>query len=217
VAYRELVEDRDFLPFFHGATPIDELSNLKIGSRPARRKQSDKLEDLRAIPWVFAWMQGRFTLPGWYGLGSAVDTWLADDPDARLHLLQTMYREWPFWRTTLDNAQMVLAKADLQIARHYASLVPDAAVREHMWERIEREYRRTESAVCQIAGIERLLERSPVLQRSIKRRNPYVDPLSYVQVALLRRLRATPGGDPGLEQAMLLTVNGIAAGLRNTG
>jgi phosphoenolpyruvate carboxylase len=212
-----LVEDADFLPFFHGATPIDELSNLKIGSRPARRKQSDRLEDLRAIPWVFAWMQGRFTLPGWYGLGSAVEAWLAEDRPARLLLLQTMYREWPFWRTTLDNAQMVLAKADMQIAEHYASLVEDAAVRERMWTRIEAEYRRTERAVCQIAGVEQLLERSPVLQRSIKRRNPYVDPLSYIQVALLRRLRAAPEQDQALEQAMLLTVNGIAAGLRNTG
>jgi phosphoenolpyruvate carboxylase len=216
-AYRSLVEDADFLPFFHGATPIDELSNLKIGSRPARRKQSDRLEDLRAIPWVFAWMQGRFTLPGWYGLGSAVEAWLAEDRPARLLLLQTMYREWPFWRTTLDNAQMVLAKADMQIAEHYASLVEDAAVRERMWTRIEAEYRRTERAVCQIAGVEQLLERSPVLQRSIKRRNPYVDPLSYIQVALLRRLRAAPEQDQALEQAMLLTVNGIAAGLRNTG
>lgn len=216
-AYRALVEDADFLPFFHGATPIDELSSLKIGSRPARRKQSDRLEDLRAIPWVFAWMQGRFTLPGWYGLGSAVDAWLADDSDARLALLQTMYREWPFWRTTLDNAQMVLAKADMQIAEHYASLVEDATVRERMWMRIESEYRRTERAVCRIAGVDQLLDRSPVLQRSIKRRNPYVDPLSYIQVALLRRLRTAKEADSALEQAVLLTVNGIAAGLRNTG
>jgi phosphoenolpyruvate carboxylase len=217
VAYRALVEDGDFLPFFHGATPIDELSNLKIGSRPARRKQTDNLQDLRAIPWVFAWMQSRYTMPGWYGLGSAVEAFLAEDHDARLALLQTMYREWPFWRTTLDNAQMVLAKADLQIAQHYTSLVADAGVRERMWQRIADEYRRTERAVCVIAGIEQLLERSPVLQRSIKRRNPYVDPLSYIQVALLRRIRAATEPDHALEQAVLLTVNGIAAGLRNTG
>jgi phosphoenolpyruvate carboxylase len=216
-AYRALVEDADFLPYFHGATPIDELSNLKIGSRPARRKQTDRLEDLRAIPWVFAWMQSRYTLPGWYGLGEAVERYLDEDRAARTALLQTMYREWPFWRTTLDNAQMVLAKADLHIAERYASLVTDAGVRERMWRRIADEYRRTERAVCEIAGVERLLDRTPTLQRSIRRRNPYVDPLSYIQVALLRKLRAATEPDPGLEQAVLLTVNGIAAGLRNTG
>ncbi len=216
-AYRELVEDPLFSAYFHGATPIDELSNLKIGSRPARRKQTDRLEDLRAIPWVFAWMQSRHTLPGWYGLGAAVEQFLAEDREARLELLRTMYREWPFWRATLDNAQMVLAKADRHIARHYATLVTDAAAREHIWARISTEWERTERAVCDIAGIDRLLDRSPTLQRSIRRRNPYVDPLSYIQVALLRRLRESRAPDAALEQAVLLTVNGIAAGLRNTG
>ncbi len=216
-AYRGLVEDQDFLPYFHGATPIDELSSLKIGSRPARRKQSDRLEDLRAIPWVFAWMQSRHTLPGWYGLGTAVEAYLAEDRDKRLVLLQTMYHEWPFWRTTLDNAQMVLAKADLHIAELYSELVTDRAVRARMWQRIADEYARTERAVCAIAGVERLLDRTPTLQRSIQRRNPYVDPLSYIQIALLRRLRDGATSDPTLEEAVLLTVNGIAAGLRNTG
>ncbi|HEX6291938.1 MAG TPA: phosphoenolpyruvate carboxylase [Herpetosiphonaceae bacterium] len=216
-AYRSLVEHPDFLPYFHGATPIDELSNLKIGSRPARRKQSDRLEDLRAIPWVFAWMQSRHTLPGWYGLGTAVEQYLAEDRAGRLALLQTMYREWPFWRTTLDNAQMVLAKADLHIAERYTSLVPDAGVRERMWKLIADEYRRTVQAVCAVAGIDHLLDQWPTLQRSIRRRNPYVDPLSYIQVALLHRLRASHDPDPLLEQAVLLTVNGVAAGLRNTG
>jgi len=214
--YRSLVSDPDFLLFFHGATPINELSNLKIGSRPARRRQSNKLEDLRAIPWVFSWMQCRITLPGWYGLGSAVEVFLEHDRDARLRLLQQMYHEWPFWRSTLDNAQMVLAKADLHIAARYASLVPDAAVREHMWRRISGEFRRTERAVCAIVGVERVLDTSPILQNSIRRRNPYVDPLSYIQVELLRRYRNTEHSDE-LEQAVLLTVNGIAAGLRNTG
>ncbi len=217
MAYRELVEHKDFLPYFHGATPIDELSSLKIGSRPARRKQSDRLEDLRAIPWVFAWMQSRHTLPGWYGLGTAVEAYLAEDRAARLELLRAMYCNWPFWRTTLDNAQMVLAKADLHIAELYAGLVPDPGVRERMWKRIADEFARTERAVCAIAGVERLLDRTPTLQRSIQRRNPYVDPLSYIQVALLRRLRAKGEANPALEEAVLLTVNGIAAGLRNTG
>jgi phosphoenolpyruvate carboxylase len=216
-AYRAMVEHPDFLPYFHGATPIGELSDLKIGSRPARRKQSDRLEDLRAIPWVFAWMQSRHTLPGWYGLGTAVEQYLAEDRDERLALLQTMYREWPFWKTTLDNAQMVLAKADLHIAERYASLVEDEQVRARMWQLIADEYRRTERAVCTVAGTDRLLDHAPTLQRSIRRRNPYVDPLSYIQVALLRRLRATQENDPMLEQTVLLTVNGIAAGLRNTG
>jgi phosphoenolpyruvate carboxylase len=217
IAYRALVEDTDFLPYFHGATPIDELSNLKIGSRPARRKQSDRLEDLRAIPWVFAWMQSRYTLPGWYGLGTAVEAYLKPDRERRLALLQEMYREWPFWRTTLDNAQMVLAKADLHIAEMYSGLVADEGVRQRMWQRIADEYARTERAVCAIAGVSQLLERTPTLQRSIQRRNPYVDPLSYIQVALLRKLRAGTEHDPMLEQGVLLTVNGIAAGLRNTG
>ncbi len=216
-AYRALVEHADFLPYFHGATPIDELSDLKIGSRPARRKQSDRLEDLRAIPWVFAWMQSRHTLPGWYGLGTAVEQYLTDDREARLAQLQSMYREWPFWRTTLDNAQMVLAKADLHIAECYAALVEDDGVRDRMWRLIADEYRRTVQAVCAVAGVDDLLAQSPTLQRSIRRRNPYVDPLSYIQVALLRRLRAAQEQDPALEQAVLLTVNGIAAGLRNTG
>jgi phosphoenolpyruvate carboxylase len=216
-AYRELVEDPDFPAYFHGATPIDELSNLKIGSRPARRRQSERLEDLRAIPWVFAWMQSRHTLPGWYGLGAAVEHFLSDDRESRLELLQTMYREWPFWRTTLDNAQMVLAKADRHIAERYATLVTDSGARNRMWARISAEWDRTEQAVCDIVGIERLLDRSPTLQRSIQRRNPYVDPLSYVQVALLRRLRESSDHGESLEQAVLLTINGIAAGLRNTG
>ncbi len=216
-AYRALVEHPDFVPYFHGATPIDELSDLKIGSRPARRKQSDRLEDLRAIPWVFAWMQSRHTLPGWYGLGTAVELYLAQDRAERLALLQWMYREWPFWRTTLDNAQMVLAKADLHIAERYASLVPDAQVRERIWKLIADEYRRTVEAVCAVAGVDQLLDQSPTLQRSIRRRNPYVDPLSDIQVALLRRLRSAHEPDPMLEQTVLLTVNGIAAGLRNTG
>ena len=216
-AYRSLVEHPDFLPYFHGATPIDELSDLKIGSRPARRKQSDRLEDLRAIPWVFAWMQSRHTLPGWYGLGTAVEEYLAENREERLALLQTMYRQWPFWKTTLDNAQMVLAKADLHIAELYASLVEDEDVRSHMWQLIADEYRRTEQAVCAVAGIAHLLDQSPTLQKSIRRRNPYVDPLSYIQVALLRRFRAAQHHDPELEQTVLLTVNGVAAGLRNTG
>lgn len=216
-AYRELVEDPDFLPYYHGATPIDELSNLKIGSRPTRRKQTNRLEDLRAIPWVFSWMQSRHTLPGWYGLGSAVERFLAQEQTTRLALLQTMYREWPFWRTTLDNAQMVLAKADRHIAQRYAGLVRDAGARERIWARISAEWERTERAVCAITGVRRLLDRAPTLQRSIRRRNPYVDPLSYIQVELLQRLRNARQPDPELEQAVLLTVNGIAAGLRNTG
>ena len=128
-----------------------------------------------------------------------------------------MYREWPFWRTTLDNAQMVLAKADLHIAEHYASLVPDDAIRTKLWDAIAGEYRRTERAVCAIAEIKCLLDTQPTLQHSIRRRNPYVDPLSYIQVALLRKLRTATERDEMLEQLVLLTVNGIAAGLRNTG
>lgn len=232
--YRQLIyEDADFLRYFEQATPILELGWLNIGSRPARRSKGRSIEELRAIPWVFSWMQSRYVLPSWYGVGSAIETYLTEDP-ARLATLQDMYRNWPFMRAFLDNLQMTLSKADMHIARHYAQLVDDEALRQRLASQIEQEYERTRRLLIQISGGKELLDNAPVLQRSIALRNPYVDPLSYFQVTLLRRLRALGGPlmlDEGKAQeaseqererarltyAVLLTINGIAAGLRNTG
>lgn len=231
--YRRLVyETPDFLRYFEQATPIQELGWLNIGSRPPRRTSGNSVEDLRAIPWVFAWMQSRYVLPSWYGVGTAIETCIAAHPE-RLEILREMYRHWPFLRVFLDNLQMTLSKADLHIARHYASLVDDEQVR-GLSIAMEREYERTKRAVLAITGDHALLDNAPVLQRSIRLRNPYVDPLSYFQVTLLRHLRALGGplildaaqqptaSDQDRERAqltyaVLLTINGIAAGLRNTG
>lgn len=215
--YRDLVYDTpDFMPYFEQATPFAEISQLKIASRPAFRGIARTINDLRAIPWVFSWMQSRHTLPGWFGLGSAVQDFLKDH-GGEISQLRQMYEQWPFWRTLIDNTQMILAKADLRIARLYAELVDDKAVGDAIFGRIEAEYQLTESFVCQITGQQRLLDNVPVLQRSIDRRNPYVDPMSYVQIVLLQRLRS--GGEPQKEllTAALESINGIASGLKNTG
>jgi phosphoenolpyruvate carboxylase len=215
--YRALVyETPGFLPYFEQATPIAEISQLKIGSRPARRAVSQGIEQLRAIPWVFSWMQSRHTLPGWYGLGSAVKDYLEENPDDR-PVLQVMYQRWHFWRTLLDNAQMILAKADLTIARLYADLVEDQELASRIYGRIAQEYRLTTEVVCQVTGQRLLLEQTPVLRRSIVRRNPSVDPLSFLQLALLKRLRASAEPSAELLTAVLESVNGIASGLKNTG
>lgn len=222
-AYRELVYDTpEFGEYFHKATPIAEISELPMASRPARRRSGLDVEQLRAIPWVFSWMQSRHTLPGWYGLGTAIETYVGED-DARLEELREMYREWPFFRSTLDNAQMILAKADMHTASVYAGLVEDAQVRDSVWLRICGEYDRTERWVVKVAGLERLLNNTPVLQRSIRLRNPYVDPISYIQVGLLRRLRTLSETPEHADERRLLldtiflSINGIAAGLQNTG
>ncbi|MBC8076211.1 MAG: phosphoenolpyruvate carboxylase, partial [Chloroflexales bacterium] len=218
-AYRALVYDHPgFVSFFRGATPIAEISRLQIGSRPASRRKSDRIEDLRAIPWVFSWMQSRYTLPGWYGLGIALEDFLAGDA-ARAALLQEMYSRWPFFTTLIDNVQMILAKADMLVARQYADLVEDAQLREEIFGTIAAEYERTVRLVCQVTRVDVLLGNKPILQRSIARRNPYVDPLSAIQVELLCRLRAAPDAPDhaATEAAILLSINGIAAGLRNTG
>lgn len=230
-AYRSLVYGDDrFIPYFQSATPIAEISRLQIGSRPASRRKSDRIEDLRAIPWVFSWMQSRHTLPGWYGLGSAVEHFINKgdqnatlaayaSPEQRMALLQEMYGRWPFFSTLIDNAQMILAKADMDIARLYADLTPDKALGDALYGTIATEHERTSRLVCKIAKIEALLDNREILKRSIARRNPYVDPLSYVQVELLRRLRADPDAPhhEDVEAAVLQSINGIAAGLRNTG
>jgi len=224
--YRQLVYgDPDFLEYFHDSTPIGELSQLNIGSRPPKRTASDRVEDLRAIPWVFSWMQSRYTLPGWYGLGSALSRYAEKSP-AHLSRLQRMYREWPFFTTTLDNAQISLVKADMTIARKYATLVRNSDIRERIFGQIEAEYERTVSSICRISGMTALLDSNPVLQRSIRLRNPYIDPISYLQIEFLRRFRELPANtnDEQIEaqrsellSAVLLSINGVAAGLKNTG
>jgi phosphoenolpyruvate carboxylase len=219
-AYRALVYDNPrFVDYFYEATPITELVRLNIGSRPASRTSSRRIEDLRAIPWVFAWMQSRHTIPGWYGLGAALEHYIEHHPDEGLTLLQRMYREWPFFTTLIENAQMILSKADMRIAHSYAALVEDQALGAEIFENVAAEHARTVRAVLMITGQTQLLDNTPILQRSIERRNPYIDPLSAIQVELLRRLRDTSDeeGTDELREAVLLSVNGIAAGLKNTG
>jgi phosphoenolpyruvate carboxylase len=212
--YRDLVyRQPGFERFFEQATPIEEIARLRLGSRPARRGGSQRIEELRAIPWVFSWTQTRIILPGWYGLGSALAQARAD---VGLEVLQEMDRDWPFFAALLSNAEMALAKADLSIGERYAELVLDEAVREAIWTLIRAEYARARDELLAVTLQEQLLDRTPVLQRSIQRRNPYVDPLSLIQVELLRRLRRD-GTTEELVRAMLLTINGIAGGLRNTG
>ena len=222
--YRALVTRPQFLTYFHETTPIDQVGALNIGSRPARRKATQDISDLRAIPWVFAWTQSRVNMPSWYGVGTALETWMhatgdGVQPDAeRLALLQEMYRLWPFFRAALDNVQMGLAKADFAIASLYAELTDDDT-RQAIFSDLQDEYARTERVVLQIAEAPQLLDKEAVMRRSIKVRNPYVDPMNYIQVALLRRLRteSDPDAAQRLRGAILLSVNGIAAGLQNVG
>jgi phosphoenolpyruvate carboxylase len=207
-----------FIEYFYSATPIVEISYHRIGSRPASRTNDRAIENLRAIPWVFAWMQSRYTLPGWFGMGTAIEEYLRADPKG-LAVLQEMYSQWPFFQTVLDNAQMILSKADMDIARRYADLVPDAALRQEIFGRIRSEYDASVRCICQIVQVKELLERDPGLSESIKRRNPYIDPLSFIQVELIKRVRQNPAEAQKLEleDAILMTINGIAAGLKNTG
>jgi phosphoenolpyruvate carboxylase len=226
-AYKKLVhEDPDFLTFWKQATPIDEISTLKLGSRPAFRKKTNSVSDLRAIPWVFSWMQSRFVFPGWYGLGSALEAVIQwDGGTARngLATLQEMYRDWLFFRTTIDNAQMSLAKADMGIARLYASLVQDEGIRTRIFGILEEEFERTRQYICLIAGQREILDNDVVLQESIRLRNPYVDPLNYIQVEMIRRLRAQLPDQPDaamqetLHGVIELTINGVSGGIKNTG
>ena len=221
-AYRALVyETPGFTEYFFSATPIREIAELNIGSRPASRKASQKIEDLRAIPWGFSWGQCRLTLPGWYGFGSAVESMLAEGgtPTKRKEataLLQKMVKEWPFFRTLLSNMDMVLAKSDLALASRYSELVTDAKLRKKIFTAIEAEWHRTVSALALITGEKHLLADNASLQRSIRHRFPYIDPLHHLQVELVRRYRAGQA-DERVQRGIHISINGIAAGLRNTG
>jgi phosphoenolpyruvate carboxylase len=211
-AYRGLLEDDGFLDFFHAVTPIEEIARLRIGSRPARRAGDRALGSLRAIPWVFAWTQCRANLPGWYGLGTGLG---ALDPE----LVRRMAHEWPFFATVLDFARMSLAKSDLGIFAAYLELVPEP-LRSRFGDRIRAEHARSLDALRTAFGAEDGSEADATLRRAIELRNPYVDPMSFLQVDLLRRLRSLPpesADRPALEDAVLVSLLGIAAGMRTTG
>jgi phosphoenolpyruvate carboxylase len=211
INYRSLVyETPGFNSFFRAATPITEIAELKIGSRPASRTRSDRIEDLRAIPWVFSWAQARIMLPGWYGAGDA----LANFTDKGL--LTEMVAAWPFLGATLSNLEMVLAKSNMEIARRYSELVPDAALRRAIFGTIEGGWQRTRDMLLDLSGQSELLERQPSLAQSVKLRLPYIDPLNELQIDLIRRRRSGED-DPRIAEGIHLTINGIAAGLRNSG
>jgi phosphoenolpyruvate carboxylase len=216
-AYRSLVyETEGFADYFWSSTVITEIATLNIGSRPASRKKTREIEDLRAIPWVFSWAQCRLMLPGWYGFASAVETWIAQHPEQGMSFLQELYREWPFFRMLLSNMDMVLAKSSIAIASRYAELVPDATLRENIFGRIRREYHSCIELLLKIMGQERLLQGNPLLERSIRNRFPYLDPLNHVQVELLKEHRAQ-NPDEQVLRGIQITINGISAGLRNSG
>ena len=216
-AYRGLVyETEGFADYFWGSTVITEIATLNIGSRPASRKKTREIEDLRAIPWVFSWAQCRLMLPGWYGFGTAVETWIAEHPEQGMPFLQELYREWPFFRMLLSNMDMVLAKSSIAIASRYAELVPDVKLRESIFGRIRREWHSSIETLLDIMGHERLLQGNPLLDRSIRNRFPYLDPLNHVQVELLKEHRAQ-NPDEQVLRGIQLTINGISAGLRNSG
>jgi phosphoenolpyruvate carboxylase len=213
LAYRALVhDDPDFPTFFQLATPIDVIERLRIGSRPSKRRAMRGVQDLRAIPWVFAWTQSRLVLPGWFGVGSGLAA--AAERHGPERLLQ-MARDWPFFATFLADVEMVLAKADMAIAERYAALAGDVGRR--LFAVVRQEFERTRRLVLECIGCTELLDRDPTLQRSIRLRNPYVDPMSFVQVDLLRRWRAGGRVDEELERVLGQTVRGISRGLQNTG
>ncbi|MDE8348549.1 MAG: phosphoenolpyruvate carboxylase [Acidocella sp.] len=222
-AYRGLVyETPGFEDYFWQSTVIAEIASLNLGSRPASRAKGRSIEDLRAIPWVFSWAQCRVMLPGWYGFGSAVDALLAKHGERGMWLLQSMFQDWPVFSTILLNMDMVLAKADMGIAVRYAALVEDDALRERIFPRIKAEYERTCAHLLTITGQRALLDRNPLLRRSIVNRFPYLDPLNHVQVAMLRRCRDQAADGPGevnerLRRGVHISINSIAAALRNSG
>ncbi len=223
VSYRTTVYSRpEFVQYFLQATPLREISRLNIGSRPAKRTVSERIEDLRAIPWAFSWMQSRHVLPGWLGVEDGMGIYVQEpgSSSSRRMLLREMYVKWSFFESMVNGIQMVLAKGDFGIAKEYASLVEPGTLRRTIFTDLETRYDHTVRALCDVSEQEHLLDNNPTLQRSIQLRNPYVDPMSYIQVEVLRRLRdgsLSQQERASLEEVMFLCINGIAAGLRNTG
>jgi phosphoenolpyruvate carboxylase len=212
---RNIAENSEVIEYFEQATPVNELEHARIGSRPPRRAQGRRLEDLRAIPWVFGWMQSRHAVPAWFGVGHALEHFVLQDA-VNQSLLCEMMRRFPLFSDLIRNVELAMSKADLTIARLYAELVPDAGLRERVWGMLVDEFERTRRMVLSVTDQGELLKGNPVLARSIRLRNPYVDPMSLVQVELLRRKRAG-GNTDGVDYALGATINGIAAGLHNTG
>lgn len=230
VAYRELVDEPTFMGYFETASPIEEIEDLPIASRPARRRGERSLADLRAIPWVFAWTQNRSLIPAWYGLGTALGK--AQSDGTSWELLKAMYRTWPFFQAVIDNASLALAKSDMYVAEQYARLEGEANLRQPTWQRIVEEFQRSRLAILDLTGRTELLANIPWFQRSIDVRNPYVDPLNLIQIEFLRRRRMRSEGDElakadagvdgdlpsdAIRDLLRLTVQGIAAGMRTTG
>jgi len=216
-AYRDLVYGTEgFAGYFRATTPIGEISELNIGSRPASRKPSQRIEDLRAIPWVFSWAQCRVMLPGWYGFGAAVRAFESRRGAQGKALLARMWREWPFFGAMLSNLDMLLAKADLSVAARYKELMQDTATADAIFARIRGEYYATVEAFFAITGCTRFLESNPSLARSIRNRFPYLDPLNHLQLELLKRHRAGDA-EERVRRGIHISINGLAAGLRNSG
>ena len=219
--YRDLVyHTEELLEYFYAATPINEISELRLGSRPAKRKKTKRIEDMRAIPWVFAWTQSRHILPGWYSSHSGLQKYLTPSSRKRMKQLQDAYNRWFYFKALIDNIQMTLSKADMSIAEEYSKLVEHRRIRNKISKRIIHAFDESAKMVTKISGGRKLLDNNPTLQRSIRLRNPYVDPMSYIQVELLRRIRDESITDEEYQElklAIFLSINGIAAGLRNTG
>ena len=215
-----IVDNPDTFTYFEQATPVAELEHARLGSRPAKRSGKKSMADLRAIPWVFGWMQSRQLVPAWFGVGHALDAFAQQTPDG-LAQLQSMMCGFPLFVDIIRNVEMALAKSDFGIARLYASLVEDEALRNRVFTTLEAEFNLTRRMVLEITGQKTLLQTNPVLERSIRLRNPYVDPMSLIQVELIRRKRAAIAegkpDSPELNRAISATINGISAGLRNTG
>ncbi|MEH7096266.1 phosphoenolpyruvate carboxylase [Neobacillus vireti] len=215
--YQSLVfEDPDFLTYFNEATPLKEIGDLNIGSRPMSRKNRGRFEDLRAIPWVFAWTQSRQLIPAWYAAGTGLDSF-ASRSAANLQLLQQMYAKWPFFQSTIDNLNMALMKADITTAKEYLTLVEDKTIADRIFTNILEEYEKTKTILLKITGDSELLDHTPNIKESVYRRNPYVDPLNFLQVELIKELRKHDESDEEILTEVLLTISGISAGLRNTG
>ncbi|MGO4890387.1 phosphoenolpyruvate carboxylase [Anaerobacillus sp. MEB173] len=209
-------DDKDFLMYFNESTPLAELGELKIGSRPMSRKNSQSFENLRAIPWVFAWTQSRQLIPAWYAAGTGLTAFVSQSNE-NMTLLQNMYKKWPFFRSTVYNLQMALMKADLGTAKEYVNLVENREVAERIYQEISEEYKKTKDILLRISGNADLLDHTPNIQESVRRRNPYVDPLNYLQVDLIQKFRSSDVKEEEVLTEVLLTINGIAAGVLNTG
>ena len=212
---KNIAENPEVLRYFEEATPVNELAYARIGSRPARRSPGRKLDDLRAIPWVFGWMQSRHALPAWFGVGYSLERFAAGGTEQE-SMLRQIIAEFPMFSDLIRNVELAMAKADLSIAQMYASLVSDEGVRERVFNMLAEEFHRTRRIILRLTDQKELLEHNPVLSRSIRLRNPYVDPMSLIQVELLRRKRAGEDSE-ALKNVLAATMNGIAAGLHNTG